>query len=100
MLCVCLETNMEPPLMKKLLGTGRELRENNRYDKLVDKYGEYVAEWLIESQLKERDLTLKDFNTYRKVRKVIQTDGLNVVAAAKEAKELTSDAINETFDAW
>lgn len=30
--------------MKKLLGTGRKLLDNNRYDKLVDKY---VAERLL-----------------------------------------------------
>ena len=69
-----------------LLGTAREALENKRYTNLVKKYGEPVAEKLIERQLQERGLSLDEFRNYRKVKRVIQNDGLNVKAAQKEAE--------------
>jgi hypothetical protein len=80
-----------------LLGTAREAYENSQFDKLVSKYGEHAAEKIIEPQLLKRDLTLDEFQVYRKVKKVIQNDGLNVVNAKKEAEDLASKVIDEVL---
>lgn len=83
--------------MNYLLGTAREAYENSQYDKLVDKYGKLAAEKIIEPQLIERNLTLDEFQVYRRVKKVIQNDGLNVVNARTEAEALASETIHEVF---
>jgi hypothetical protein len=84
-------------ITEPLLGTAREALENRSYNKLVDKYGKATAETLIEPQLQERGVTLEEFQTYRKVKRIVQNNGLNVRAAQKEAEELAKSAVEETF---
>ena len=67
-----------------IFGTAREALENHQYDKLVKKYDKHTADKLIEGQLKEAGLTLRDFDTYRNVKKKVQNGALRVSVAAKE----------------
>lgn len=75
---------------RELLGTGREAKENFDYDQLVKKYDKHTADQLISSQLEKGNITLTEFNTYKKVRKYIHNGGLNVKKATREAEKLAA----------
>ncbi|WP_151829665.1 hypothetical protein [Acinetobacter ursingii] len=77
-----------------LLGTAREAYENHQYDKLVKKYDKHTADKLIEGQLKEVGLNLRDFDTYRAVKTQIQNGALSVSDAAKEGEALANAALD------
>lgn len=77
-----------------LLGTAREALENHQYDKLVKKYDKHTADKLIEGQLQEAGLNLRDFDTYRTVKTKIQNGALKVSAAAKEGEALAHAALD------
>ncbi|QYJ85583.1 hypothetical protein K0I73_15530 [Shewanella mesophila] len=72
---------------KEVLGTGREAKENFNYDQLVKKYDKHTADMLISKQLEAGDITLGEFDTYKKVRRFVHNGGLNVAKAVDEAEK-------------
>ncbi|ENC6657618.1 hypothetical protein ABKY47_002067 [Aeromonas hydrophila] len=83
---------------REVLGTCREAKENHDFDKLAETYDLHTAEKLIEPQLKAAGLTIGEFRTYKKVKKVVQNGALDVSAAHDEAKKAAATALaNEGF---
>lgn len=80
---------------KTVAGTAREASENFKYDRLQKKYGKEGAEAIIKPHLELRGLSIEEFQNYRKVKKVIQNQGLDVAKAQKEADLEAKDALHE-----
>ena len=80
---------------KTVAGTAREASENFKYDRLEKKYGKEGAEAIIKPHLEDRELTVDEFRKYRKVKKVIQNQGLDVAQAQKEADLEAKEALKE-----
>ena len=79
--------------VKVVLGTCREAAENFKYDNLVAKYGEAVAEALITQQLEESGLTIEKFRIYKDVKAVVQNGGLDIAKAHNQARQLAAQAL-------
>jgi hypothetical protein len=81
---------------KEVLGSGREAKENFNYDQLVKKYGKHTADMLISKQLEKGNISLSEFDTYKKVRRFVYSGGLNVgVAKAVDSAESEASATVE-----
>lgn len=80
-------------------GTAREASENYKYSRLEVKYGKEGAEAIIKPHLEARDISVDDFRTYRKVKRAIQNQGLDVAKAQKEADREALEALQEYFPA-
>ncbi|CAM3845733.1 hypothetical protein EV679_3259 [Kerstersia gyiorum] len=78
---------------REVLGTCREAKENFDFDQLVKKYDRHTAEMLVSDQLKNGDISLDEFRTYKKVKTFVQNGGLDVSQAHKEAQKAASDAL-------
>jgi|GEM_PF-3645216 len=78
---------------QEVLGTCREAKENFTFDQLVKKYDQHTAEMLVAGQLQEAGLSVEEFRTYKKVKKVVQNGGLDVAQAHKDAKKAADDAL-------
>lgn len=80
-------------------GTAREASENFKYGRLEKKYGKEGAEAIIKPHLEARGISVDEFHTYRKVKKVIQNQGLDVAKAQKEADREAKEALQESLPA-
>lgn len=76
-----------------LKGTGSELRDNRAYDQLVDMVGEAGAQRAIQRKLQDRNLTVEEWGTYRKVRSVLHQNPLKVGEEVKEVSDLADGVV-------
>lgn len=80
-------------IVKKVSGTAGEAIENKAYDNLVKRYTEPVAQVIIQKEVEDAGMTLKEFNTYREVKTKIQNNELSIIKAAKEAESLAKGCL-------
>lgn len=80
-------------------GTAREASENFKYGRLERKYGKEGAEAIIKPHLEARGISVEEFRTYRKLKKVIQNQGLDFAKAQKEADCEAKEALQEYLPA-
>ena len=80
-------------------GTAREASENYKFGRLEEKYGKEGAEAIIKPQLEARGISVEEFRTYRKVKEVIQNQGLDVAKAQKEADREAKEALQDFLPA-
>lgn len=78
-----------------LKGTGSELRDNRDYDRLAEIVGEAGAKRAILHKLHERNLTLQDWTTYRKVRSTLHGNPLKVREEVGEVNKLTEGLVDD-----
>lgn len=72
---------------KELKGTASELSDNRAYTEFEDKYGSDAAIKAFSHALIERNISIQDWRTYRKVKHKIQVNPLNGKAILKEVNE-------------
>lgn len=84
---------------KAVAGTAREASENWKFGRLENKYGKDGAEAIIKPHLEARGISVEEFRIYRKVKGVIQNQGLDVAKAQKEADREAKEAIHELLSA-
>lgn len=81
-------------IFSDIKGTALELRDNRAYDELVVKVGEAGAQRAIQYKLQERNLTVDEWGTYRKVRSVLHRDPLKVGEEVKEINDLADSVVD------
>ncbi|EJL6485509.1 hypothetical protein ACPFT9_003536 [Vibrio cholerae] len=77
-----------------LKGTASELRDNHAYDKLVSMVGEAGAQRAILHKLLDRNLTVEEWENYRKVRSVLHQNPLKVGEEVKKVSDLADGVVN------
>jgi len=77
-------------IIKDIKGTASELKENRAYDMLVERVGEAGATHSIQTKLQERGLTIKQWNNYRQVRRVMHSNPLGVSETLSDVDSLTN----------
>lgn len=81
-------------IISDLKGTASELSENRSYDKLVEMVGEDGALRAILSKLNERNISVSEWQNYRKVREVMHRNPLGIREKLKEVDGLSSSCLD------
>lgn len=81
-------------IIKDIKGTASELKENRAYDLLVERVGESGAAHSIQTKLQERGLTVKQWENYRQVRKVMHSNPLGVNEILSDVDLLTDTILS------
>ena len=89
-----------PKIVKTLLGTAREAKENFDYSKMEEKYGKETAKGILKPYLEEIGITVKDFMTYRDVKNKIQNNKLNIAEINKNLEKEKNDSITKVFPSY
>lgn len=80
-------------VISDLKGTASELFENRAYDQLVEKVGEDGALRAILSKLNERNISVPEWQNYRKVREVMHRTPLGINETLKEVDDLSNGCL-------
>ena len=89
-----------PKIVKTLLGTAREAKENFDYSKMEEKYGEETAKGILKPYLKEIGITSEDFTIYRNVKSKIQNNKLNIAQINRNLEKEINDSVSTVFPSY